>query len=416
MDKITLPTVPLFRTLNNQWLADVLYYFTHYHGRLITEICVHKMNQEYLKYLAEHPTLKSLRCLMFGHSLGGIICYDIACNQSQSGYPMLDFRPTDIFSAGSPIAAVMVMRAQQYENYRPPDDIRLHNIFHPYDPMAYRMEPLLDDSLAELEPVLLDHWNGEQFHLQQKYRQTLQSISHRLTVGLPEFWSLPAVLLSSSTALLGSYTTSTVAAVESVPQTSNLSVSDSSDPPRKRRRVYKDKGDPMQSSPPPTPPDAEAPTADAVTFEQPSMRPAQVLCGKSARPQSISGGGSLDWLRIAINRLIGGSSSSSSSNSGDSKPSVSQVKAGSDCSVIPVPGTCGAADKEDNDGAALKRKRQDDLLGEHSKLLPHRLDYALRINMLESIRGEYLTGLPAHFSYWDHKDIINYMLTLVEPR
>jgi len=34
------------------------------------------------------------------------------------------------------------------------------NIFHPYDPVAYRIEPLIYRSNAGIEPLIIMHWNG----------------------------------------------------------------------------------------------------------------------------------------------------------------------------------------------------------------------------------------------------------------
>lgn len=78
MDKVTLPTVPLFRMINNHYLADLLYYFARFHGKAIVSICADLMNAQYLHYTEKYG---SVECSLMGHSLGGIISYDILCHQ-----------------------------------------------------------------------------------------------------------------------------------------------------------------------------------------------------------------------------------------------------------------------------------------------------------------------------------------------
>lgn len=43
---------------------------------------------------------------------------------------------------------------------------RVFNIFHPFDPVAYRLETLIDPSLTDLRPVLIPHHKGrKRMHL-----------------------------------------------------------------------------------------------------------------------------------------------------------------------------------------------------------------------------------------------------------
>ena len=70
-------------------------------------------------------------------------------------YPGLKFKPNYLFAIGSPIAAVLVMRGQNFSDYSLPSETRFFNIFHLYDPMAYRIEPLMDEKYESLNPILL---------------------------------------------------------------------------------------------------------------------------------------------------------------------------------------------------------------------------------------------------------------------
>lgn len=154
---ISLPTVSYMRYINNEYMADVLLYYTPYHGRKILEIVVNEINRVFEKSKKEMKHFKG-RAILLGHSLGGVICYDILCNQpysvpenykegmkmkdgkkdrgrglmhiQPSEMPKLMFKPEALVAIGSPIAAVMVQRGQIYDQYHLPHSIPLYNVFH----------------------------------------------------------------------------------------------------------------------------------------------------------------------------------------------------------------------------------------------------------------------------------------------
>ena len=67
--KITLPTCSVLRLVNNDFLADVLYYFTSYHGQSIIDIVTKSMNESYKKFMKKWPEFSG-KIAIFGHSLG----------------------------------------------------------------------------------------------------------------------------------------------------------------------------------------------------------------------------------------------------------------------------------------------------------------------------------------------------------
>lgn len=172
MRKITLPTVPMLRIINNEYLGDVVYYFTRYHGQAIVNLIVNSINQTYERFKQAYPHWDGSASIL-GHSLGGVIAYDLLCHQQfdcdtedgcgasssfktdstfsktdtaqcstlskdtplskdgrQVTYPLLAFKPQHLFVAGSPVAAVMVMRGMEVKDYQLPSGIRFHNVFH----------------------------------------------------------------------------------------------------------------------------------------------------------------------------------------------------------------------------------------------------------------------------------------------
>jgi hypothetical protein len=72
-------------------------------------------------------------------------------------YPQLLFHVTKFFAMGSPIGMFVTIRGidKLGLNFHLPTCDGFFNIFHPYDPVAYRCEPLINADLAELRPVLI---------------------------------------------------------------------------------------------------------------------------------------------------------------------------------------------------------------------------------------------------------------------
>ncbi|KAF9938892.1 S23-interacting protein, partial [Modicella reniformis] len=76
--------------------------------------------------------------------------------------PKLNFKPHYLFTVGSPIGAVLVMRNLEWEDFHPPDDIIHHNLFHPFDPLGYRIEPLIDPVFARIPATLMTSYTTSQ--------------------------------------------------------------------------------------------------------------------------------------------------------------------------------------------------------------------------------------------------------------
>ena len=86
-------------------------------------------------------------------------------------YPQLAFEPQCAFLLGSPIAMFLTVRGltQLSPQYRLPTCPHVFNIFHPYDPVAYRLETLIHPHLTDLRPVLVPHHKGrKRMHLELK--------------------------------------------------------------------------------------------------------------------------------------------------------------------------------------------------------------------------------------------------------
>eukprot|EP00090_Calanus_glacialis_P024326 TRINITY_DN37779_c0_g1_i1.p1 TRINITY_DN37779_c0_g1~~TRINITY_DN37779_c0_g1_i1.p1 ORF type:complete len:1042 (-),score=352.82 TRINITY_DN37779_c0_g1_i1:171-3296(-) len=86
-------------------------------------------------------------------------------------YPRLEIRPTAFFALGSPTGMFMAVRGIESlgTDFQLPTCKNFYNIFHPYDPVAYRIESLVDKEFSSLRPVLVPHHKGrKRMHLELK--------------------------------------------------------------------------------------------------------------------------------------------------------------------------------------------------------------------------------------------------------
>ncbi|KAF9359390.1 hypothetical protein BGX26_012398 [Mortierella sp. AD094] len=225
----SLRTVPKVRLVMNDYFADILYYFNNHFGSEIIRMIVDELNEAYSTFIAKHPDFNG-KIAVYALSLGGVAMFDIltcmdddepeleeeqtvesvkdstlegtkstqgeSATSSQSEpakkkprlrrqdqpkfravVPKLKFRPDLLFTVGSPVGAIMVMRNLEWETFHPPDDIIHHNIFHPFDPLAYRLEPLIDPIFAAIPAVTLTSTGNSQL----------------FPISLPSLASLPSI-------------------------------------------------------------------------------------------------------------------------------------------------------------------------------------------------------------------------------
>ncbi|NXQ05986.1 DDHD2 Phospholipase, partial [Vidua macroura] len=108
----------------------------------------------------------------------GPLYLNIPLSQVSANYPQLNYKPTIFFAFGSPIGMFLTVRGVKRidPNYSLPTCKGFFNIFHPFDPVAYRIEPMIVPEL-EFEPMLLPHHKGrKRMHLELKEGLTRMSV------------------------------------------------------------------------------------------------------------------------------------------------------------------------------------------------------------------------------------------------
>ncbi|KAF3842361.1 hypothetical protein F7725_024312 [Dissostichus mawsoni] len=120
---------------------------------------------------AEAPPESSV--LPVGNSMHVHVDYDyfeVGTGQVSVVYHALDFEPMNFFALGSPIGMFLTVRGLEKieEAYQLPTCKGFFNIYHPLDPVAYRIEPMILPDM-DFKPVLVPHHKGrKRLHLELK--------------------------------------------------------------------------------------------------------------------------------------------------------------------------------------------------------------------------------------------------------
>ncbi|XP_055586782.1 protein retinal degeneration B isoform X1 [Uranotaenia lowii] len=104
---------------------------------------------------------------------------------SDSRLPKFDFEVGDFFMFGSPLAVVLAARRLSDSRYgaNKPSCMQIYNLFHPTDPTASRLEPLLSARFSMLAPVNVPRYakyplgNGQPYHLLELIQSSPQIFS-----------------------------------------------------------------------------------------------------------------------------------------------------------------------------------------------------------------------------------------------
>ncbi|KAJ5788098.1 hypothetical protein N7457_003088 [Penicillium paradoxum] len=201
---ITLESVPAVRNLISDLAMDVLLYQSGYCEH-ISNIVIQECNRIIRLYRKQNPSFKGSISLC-GHSLGSAILFDILCHQpgthkngnvmssrahdtdepTLKGSGTFEFDCEEFFCLGSPIALFQMLKGKTIGGYSalesrnrtnsldveigldshgPGHGLRenpsiistpkcrdFYNIFHPSDPVSYRVEPLVSLAMGSLKP------------------------------------------------------------------------------------------------------------------------------------------------------------------------------------------------------------------------------------------------------------------------
>lgn len=236
LEDITVEGVPAVRNFLTDLALDILLYQSPAYKGHISRIVVNELNRTYRLFKERNPSFKG-KVSLVGHSLGSAIMFDILCLQkdtrstsSQSSNKhrrhteeglKLDFEVEDFYALGSPIGLFQMLKgrtiaARPATTYTPAKtpacalddpfsamaeeqdhafDIttssplckQVFNIFHPTDPISYRIEPLISPAMSSLKAQPLPYTKKGIFG--SPASQGLTGIGARVGQGVTDLWS-----------------------------------------------------------------------------------------------------------------------------------------------------------------------------------------------------------------------------------
>jgi hypothetical protein len=181
-------------------------------GRFVRHEVVRQLNKAYASHISSNPQWDG-EVAILAHSLGSSVVWDILYptettqdvmdgvhpKKPTPPMPKLDFTLKHCFAIGSPVASCMVLRAHDvftdytvFSAWDPstntwkkrggsenklsqknstPENIpipQFHNIYHPLDPIAYRMEPLILAPQHTLPAIKLMQYQSPTIHTKPK--------------------------------------------------------------------------------------------------------------------------------------------------------------------------------------------------------------------------------------------------------
>uniref|UniRef100_A0A8C2X4T3 SEC23 interacting protein n=1 Tax=Cyclopterus lumpus TaxID=8103 RepID=A0A8C2X4T3_CYCLU len=142
---------------------------------------------------AEAPPDASVKKLPVGNSIHVDYNYfEVGTGQVSVVYRALDFEPINFFALGSPIGMFLTVRGLEKieETYQLPTCKGFFNIYHPLDPVAYRIEPMILPDM-DFKPVLVPHHKGrKRLHLELKESLTRMGsdLKHGFISSLRSAW------------------------------------------------------------------------------------------------------------------------------------------------------------------------------------------------------------------------------------
>ena len=144
----TLPSIPMIRQFANEALLDGLLLLTPRWRKVILNTVTEGLVNVFQMFSKCNPDWNPENVSVAGHSLGTVILFEILSSNNLPDTQRLPFVPQHFVAMGSPIAVFMntVEEDPSWLNDRITKmriSKSMRNVFHPNDPVAYRLEPLL---------------------------------------------------------------------------------------------------------------------------------------------------------------------------------------------------------------------------------------------------------------------------------
>ncbi|CAB4256311.1 similar to Saccharomyces cerevisiae YOR022C Protein with similarity to bovine phospholipase A1 [Maudiozyma barnettii] len=196
---ITVSGILPLRKLMGDVALDVLLYGEEYYKKIILDTVMKELNDTYTLFMKKNPDFNG-RVHLIGHSLGSLILFDMI---SQHRHYKLKFNVSHFFGIGSPVGLIKLVertRIGPKKGPKPKSTLKVnrpnceefYNLYHTCDPVAYRVEPLIDTKLSQFEQSYLPHWSEL-----DGFTTKMIEMSGNLWDGLPAGKQLPGMIENS---------------------------------------------------------------------------------------------------------------------------------------------------------------------------------------------------------------------------
>jgi hypothetical protein len=147
----SLPSVSKVRDFNNEVVTDALFFLTPRWRNVMLDTAAARIRQVVESFKADNPSWDPFSLSVVGHSLGTAILFELLTGEHLPESQQLnDVIPRNFIALGSPIAYIVDAQEdeqdwlnQRLSRIRIQKKGNFRNLFHPNDPIAYRLEPLL---------------------------------------------------------------------------------------------------------------------------------------------------------------------------------------------------------------------------------------------------------------------------------
>ncbi|EFC46515.1 DHDD domain-containing protein [Naegleria gruberi] len=160
--------VQFLRLIANESMIDVLMYNSEKIKQQMQTTAVKQINEIFEEF--KDVPIKSVSFV--GHSLGSVLAFDILYQHQESGNTLLKMNPNRCFLVGSPLGLFLTMSVQTTNQYLEAfhcvnpqtnkkqllKEIDVYHLYHPYDPVAYRLDPHLDSRFGKHDPHSLEYF------------------------------------------------------------------------------------------------------------------------------------------------------------------------------------------------------------------------------------------------------------------
>ncbi|KAK4904313.1 hypothetical protein LTR49_026203 [Elasticomyces elasticus] len=436
LDDITVEGVPAVRNLITDLALDILLYQSPAYKDHISRIVLEECNRIYRLFMERNPTFHG-KISLIGHSLGSAIMFDILCRQGQklhhtkahkkdAHHGQLDFEVEEFYALGSPIGLFQMLKGRTIvardttTNGRKPamtgsmDDPMLdgpsskstsrkatavassdistsspkcnniHNIFHPTDPISYRIEPLISPAMAALKPQPLPYTKRGIFGA--PLGQGLTGIGSRVSQSVSSMWSsMASSLLTRGLGYTGNEPGGAVATSSGLPTSSK-----SSGP---LSHVSQGAGTNVGAGVIPT-----APLPAEGTEITKMVDEAQARLAGDALAASKTGQHPPTLIEADIETL-----------SSDFQKRRQSVQ--SDSATRDLGGAGGGDEWRDAEDRAKKLKREEEKVRRLNT--NGRVDYAIQEGVFDI---NLIAAIASHLSYWSDEDVSHYVISQLLSR